>query len=305
MKLNYILDNFESLVCEIKNPKFSLVQDNKNSFEGFAFENFILYSISFQEENEKINYNISKPLNSIHPCAIDYKYYNDAAPKNCIPLIDQIVSELQIKSFSKEYHWKNANDKIQLYLKINPKLEKETKEIRFFNYCYNTLKNENEIIESFIKVKVLKCKTSEQITQFIHKNQYALDKFTSRLIKRINPNDFDDLYNISVNYDRIDCLKLTFNFAERLLAFLESEYYSFLNPSIRVSSNTILRTQNDLADKSEYIKSKISTYNLNKELLKIALNPIQKLEECNINEQITCNEYMSTKPFSVSLPSSV
>ncbi|MBC7410079.1 MAG: hypothetical protein H7339_16975 [Arcicella sp.] len=291
MKSNYILDNFESLVCEIKDSKFSLDQESKDSSHGYTFENFTLYSISFQDENGKINYKISNPSNSIHPCTVEYKYYSDAAPHNYIPLINQIVFELQIKSLSKEYHWKNNNDKIQLYIKANPKLEKETKEIRFFNYCYNILKNENDIIESFIKTKVLKCKTSEQTTQFIHKNQYALDKFTSRLIKRINPKSVDDLYCISENYDRIDCLKLTFSFAERLLAFLESDYFSFLNPTIRASDNTILKAQNNLAYKSEYIKSKINSADIDKKLSKIALNPIQKLEDCNVNKPITCNEY--------------
>ncbi len=291
MKLNYILDNFESLVCEIKNPKFSLDQDAKKTFQECTFENIVLYSISFQEENGKINYNIGNSLNSLHPCAIDYKYYSDVAPNNYIPLIDQIVSELQIKKATKEFYWKNNHEVIQLYIKADDSIQKETKEIQFFNYCYDTLKNENEVIETFIKAKVLKCKTTEQITQFIHKNQYALDKFTSKLIKRINPNNVDDLYSISINYDRIDCLKLVFTFAERLLSFLESEYFSFLNPNIRVSNNTVLRTQNDLVFKSDYIKSKINSLGIDKKLLKIALNPIHKLEQCNINESITCYEY--------------
>ena len=291
MKLNYILDNFESLVCEIKNPKFSLDQDTKKTFQECTFENLVFYSILFQEENGKINYNIGNSLNSLHPCTIDYKYYSNLAPNNCTPLINQIVSELQIKKATKEFYWKNNHEVIQLYIKADAKLQKETKEIQFFNYCYDTLKNENEVIENFIKTKVLKCKTAEQITQFIHKNQYILDKFTSKLIKRINPNNVDDLYCISDNCDRIDCLKLVFTFAERLLAFLESEYFSFLNPKIRVSNNTILRTRNDLAFKSEFIKLRINSSGIDKKLLKIALNPIHKLEECNINESINCYEY--------------
>ena len=291
MKLNYILDNFESLVYEIKNPKISQELTPTKVSQDSKYDGFKLYRVSFQENNKKINYRIDNPITKIHPCASDYKYCNHKTPHTYISLIDKIVSELQINSFHKEYYWRKENDETQLYIKVESEFKKETEEIQFFNYCYNTLKNENEIIENFIKVKVLKCKTSEQTIQFIHKNQYALDKFISRLIKRIGVNNVEDLYRISENYDRIDCLKLVFNFAERLLAFLESDYFSFLNPSIKISNNTLLKSQHNLSHKSEYIKSRIGNFNLDEKLIQIAFNPILKLKNSTFTEQLTCNEY--------------
>lgn len=291
MKLNYILDTFESLVCEIKNPKFSLDQDAKDTSQDDAFDNAIIYSITFCEENGAINYTSSGSINNLHPCAIELQFNDTEVAARYLKLIDPIVLKLQIKSFSKEYHWINTSNGIKLYIKVHPKLEKGTKEIRFFNYCYHILKNETELIEYDIKGKVLKCKSWEETTQFIHKNQHTLDQFISKLIKRINPNSVADLYTISNNFDRLDCLKLTYIFVEKIIAFLELEYASSLNSNIKVSNNSILKTQSELAYKCNFIKSKILAAKLNNELIQIAIIPILKIENNSINERLTNFEF--------------
>ena len=291
MKLNYILDTFESLVCEIKNLKFSLEQDTNNTLQHVVFENHLTYPISFREEKDKISYSCSGPINHLHPCYIEEQFQSIAVDNRYIKLIELIVTELRIKSLAKDSSWKNTPSGIQLHIKIQQKSSKETLESQFFNYCFHTLQNESELIESIIKAKVLKCKSEEETTLFIQKNQQALDTFIAKLIKRIHPNSIADLYTISPNYDRLDCLKLTFIFADKLLAFLESEYTSSLNHSIAVSNNTLLKTQNDLSSKYDYIQSRISESKLQSELKTIALYPLLKLSNIAINESLKIFEF--------------
>ena len=221
MKSNYILDTFESLVREIKNIHFSLEQNNYNTITESDFDNALCYSVTFHEDNGKINYVCSDAINNLHPCHVELQFHTSAVAQRYLKLIDSIISQLKIKSYTKEFNWQNTPNGIQLNIKVYPKVEKETQEIRFFNHCFHILKNETEVIENSIKTKVLKCKSSAQSTQYIQKNQHALHQFISKLIKRINPNSVADLYTISNNFDRLDCLKLTFIFAEKLLEFIE------------------------------------------------------------------------------------
>jgi hypothetical protein len=170
-------------------------------------------------------------------------------------------------------------------------VQHRSQEIQFFNHCFHTLKNETEVIETSIKAKVLKCKSSEQTTQHIQKTQHALHQFISKLIKRINPNSLADLYSISKNFDRLDCLKLTFIFAEKILALLESEYGSFLDQSCKVSSHTILKKQSELVDQCDFIKTKINNAKLNNELTKVAFYPIKEFKNNIVNERFTNFEF--------------
>lgn len=291
MKSNYILDTFESLVREIKNIHFSLEQDIKNNFQESDFDDALYYSVTFQEENGTISHVCSDAMNNLHPCHVELQFQNSVVDKRYLKLIDSIVSQLQIKSSTKEFYWNNTPNGIQLDIKVYPKSEKETNEMRFLNHCFHTLKNETEVIENGIKAKVLKCKSSEQTEQYIQKNQHALHQFISKLIKRINPNSVADLHTISNNFDRLDCLKLTFIFAEKILALLESEYCSFIDQSIKISNHNILKAQSELAHQCEFIKAKINNTKLNNELTKVAFSPITKFQNNSVNERLTNFEF--------------
>ncbi len=291
MKSNYILDTFESLVREIKNIHFSLEQNNYNTITESDFDNALCYSVTFQEDNGKINYVCSDAINNLHPCHVELQFHTSAVAQRYLKLIDSIISQLKIKSYTKEFNWQNTPNGIQLNIKVYPKVEKETQEIRFFNHCFHILKNETEVIENSIKTKVLKCKSSAQSTQYIQKNQHALHQFISKLIKRINPNSVADLYTISNNFDRLDSLKLTFIFVEKILALLESEYGSFLDQSIKVSNHTIIKSQSELAHQCDFIKSKINNAKLNNELTNVAFSPIDKFQNNYVNEQLTNFEF--------------
>lgn len=291
MKLNYILDTFESLVREIKNIHFSLELDIKNTFQESDFENTLYYYVTFREENGMLSYSCSDAINNLHPCHIEPQLQNCKVEKRYSKRIDSLVSQLQIKSSTKEFYWHNTPNGIQLIIKVFPKREKETNEIRFFNYCFHTLNNETEVIENGIKAKALKCKTSEQTTQYIQKIQHVLHQFTSKLIKRINPNSVSDLYVISNNYDRLDCLKLTFIFAEKILAFVESDYPSFLDQSIMASNHTILKMQTELVHQCDFITTKINNAKLNNDLTKIAYSPIDRFKNNIVNQRLTKFEF--------------
>jgi len=289
--MNYILENYESLVRDIKNPKFSLKPDVLDSFEEWQFEDFMIHSISFKEVDGSTTYSINQTFHSLHPNALEFENFNAATTSKYSFLLGEIESELQIEQQNREYFWITDQNEMKLYIKVLGEFLELTDNIRYFIYCSKMLKEENEKIENDIKIKVLKSKSTDEIDQYIKKKQQAFDNLTSGLIKRINPDNAADLYTISENYDRIDCLKLVHLFSERLLTFIETDYNNFLNKNTRLSLKTASAIQEQLMQKMGWFKIKVLQANLDPKLLKSALEPICKLENGNLQNRITNNEY--------------
>lgn len=247
--MNYILENYESIVREIKNRQLSVKQDIADSLDEWIFDNFLIYSILFKDAEGSLTYTIEKPLHSLHPDATEFENFPSDTTSKYNHLLAEIESELQLNDEVREYFWITHNSDTKLYIKIACDFLELTDNIRYFIYYSNVLRDENDKIENLIKSTVFKSKSEEKITQYIRKKQHAFYNFTSGLVKRINPESASNLYDISENYDKMDCLRLAFIFSEKLLTFLESEYNAFLNPYTKLSFKTVSATHYQLLHK--------------------------------------------------------
>nr|WP_315202032.1 hypothetical protein [uncultured Flavobacterium sp.] len=117
-------------------------------------------------------------------------------------------------------------------------IEDLSQEKRFFLYCYHSLKNENS---------------------------------------KINPINSSDLYQFSNNYDKIDCLKITYIYLEKLLRFIEKEYRNYLNENIQIPYRSTLVKEFEITNKLKEVKSRLLESNINDQLLKMAYEPLLKI----------------------------
>ncbi len=170
-------------------------------------------------------------------------------------------------------------------------IEDLSQEKRFFLYCYHSLKNENQKIKKINKERVFKLKSRERIEQYIHRKQYALENLAHRLVKEINPVNSSDLYQFSKNYDKIDCLKITYIYLEKLLCFIEKEYRNYLNVNIKIPYRSTFIKEFEITKKLKKVKSQLLRSNINDQLLKLVNEPLLKIATINIQEKLTYYEF--------------
>jgi hypothetical protein len=291
MKQKYILEIFDDIIREIKNPK--LVTDSKIilALKDCSMDSYHIHKVLFEKQEECIGYEIKKPVHNLHPNALELKNLENLSCAKFKSFIPEILAELNIQQSSTEYHFRKHKDNNNLYVIVNCKIEDLSEENRFFLYCYNLLKQENEQIKQTTKEIIFGLKSEESIEHYIHKKQYALENLAYQLIRDINPNTSIDIYEFSSNHNKIDCLKLTYIYLEKLLRFIEKEYHNYLNVNIRVPYRTILLKEFEIADKLNYVKSRLLSSNINERLLKLTYEPLLKIATINIQENITYYEF--------------
>jgi hypothetical protein len=291
MKQKYILETYDQILKEIKNPKLVFDNDFVSFLESSSEESFLIYKINFVKQNGKINYTIKKPLHNLHP---------KVAEKDCIecePIIEfekyipEIVNELELNQHNIQLRWYSKNDSISLYILQEIEISDLSNEHRFFLYCYHSLKNENDKIKKINKETIFNFKSKERVEQYIHKKQYALENLANRLIKDINPVNPDDIYRFSYCYDKIDCLKITYIYLEKLLRFIEKEFKNYLNVNIQIPYRSILVKEFEITDKLQELKSRLLGSNINDQLLKLVYEPLLKISTINIQEKLTYYDF--------------
>ena len=67
MKQKYILETYDQILKEIKNPKLVFDNDFVGFLENCSDESYLVYRVDFIKQNGKINYTIKKPLHNLHP----------------------------------------------------------------------------------------------------------------------------------------------------------------------------------------------------------------------------------------------
>jgi hypothetical protein len=301
MRKKYILETYDQILKEIKNPKIVFDNDFVGFLENCCDESFLIYKVNFVKQNGEINYVIKKKLQNLHP---------KVAEKDCIecePVLEfedyipKIIKELELEQHNIKLRWYSKNDNISLYILQEIEISNLSNEHRFFLYCYHSLKNENDKIKKINKEKVFKFKSKERIEQYIHKKQYALENLAHRLIKEINPVNSSDIYQFSNNYDKIDCLKITYIYLEKLLRFIEKEYRNYLNVNIQIPYRSILVKEFEITDKLKEVKSRLLGSNFNDQLLKLAYEPLLKIATINIQEKLTYYEFNYCTEFILTL----
>jgi hypothetical protein len=290
MKMSYLLDCYDVLLRQVKsNTAVSnkiilneLIKKEPNSYRVYKV------SISKREGTETIK--ISKPKHSFHPevSRLELKtIFNFNEFENYIPgLKNQIQFTGETILFAKEPQSQNT---FFVYEKcaISELIPKE----RFFLYCNQLLMEENQSIKLAIKEKVFKLKTNIKIEHYIHKNQLAMETMLNSLIKIINPETNNELYNYSEQYDKTDCLKCIYLNLEKLLIFIEKEYNDYLNVNIKVPHRTVLMNDYAIKPKLDFVRDSLLAKEMNQELLKILFEPIILLSTINIQNKITYYQF--------------
>ena len=288
MKIKYNLDIYDNIIKEIKNPKSVIIEDIISALLDWSFESHLIYLIKITKSNSKDVYNISKPIHSLHPNAPKLNKLSINLSNEDNNLTQQIVKELKAV---RKYFCLKHNKKSIIYLLIESNIEELEFENQYFLYCYKLVKNENEKIKIRIKESVFTLKSREKIKLYIHEKQNAIENIIIRLIKEINPINSDELYELSHNYSKIDCLKIVYIHLEKLSRFIEKEYSNYLNVNIRVPFRSISSHQYKITPKLEYVKSRLLSYNLENKIVQIAYEPILKIEKINIQEKLTYFEF--------------
>lgn len=290
MKPKYILENYDRILKEIKNPKIIFSNDLIPFLENFASESFLIYQVDFIKQDSTTKYVVKKPIHNLHPKVTKLNFKEVDVTKEFELFIPKILEELNILENQISLRWCSKNENT-LYLLQECEIEDLSQENRFFLYCYHSLKNENQKIKKINKERVFKLKSKERIEQYIHRKQYVLENLAHRLVKEINPINSSELYQFSNNYDKIDCLKITYIYLEKLLRFIEKEYRNYLNVNIQIPNRSTLVKEFEITNKLKEVKSRLLVSNINNQLLKLAYEPLLKIATINIQEKLTYYEF--------------
>ena len=300
MKPKYILENYDRILKEIKNPKIIFSNDLTPFLENFTFESFLIYQIDFIRNKDNTKYLVKKPIHNLHPKVRKLNFNNNEVADDFKSFIPRILDELNIFDNPVSFRSCSKNENT-LYILQEYKIEDLSQEKRFFLYCYHSLKNENTIIKKRNKERVFKLKSKEQIEQHIHRKQYALENLAHKLIKEINPVNSLDLYQFSNNYDKIDCLKVAYIYLEKLLRFIEKEYRNYLNVNIQIPYRSTLVKEFEIANKLNDVKSRLLDSNIDDQLLKLTYEPLLKIATISIQEKLTYYEFNYCSEFILAL----
>ena len=300
MKIAYLLDCYDVLLRQVKS---NVTVPNKvvlNELVKKEDDSYRIYKITIIKREGTETIKISKPKHSFHPevqrlelkTLFHFNEFEEYIPrlKNLIDFTGETIL------FAKN---KQSQNTFYVYEKctiseLNPKE-------RFFLYCNQVLMEENQNIKLAIKEKVFKLKSTIKIEHYIHKNQLAMETQLNNLIKQINPETNDELYQFSEEYNKIDCLKTIYSNLEKLLLFIEKEYNNYLNVNIMVPHRTVLMNEYEIKPKLDFVRDSLLAKVVNSDLLKILFEPIILLSTINIQNKITYYQFNYAKEYVLEL----
>lgn len=296
MKQKYILGIYDNLINDIKYEDYTNETEIISFLKSCSKESYYIHQIHFSKQKGNINYSFKKKLHNLHPYAPKFiPTDRDIYPeyKEAIPLL---LKELNIHDSNIDHCWTTLNKKNSLIIREYCTIEELSSDNRFFLYCYNFAKKTNNKIKETHKEKVYGLKTKEKTEHYIHQKQYALENLYYGLIKDINPTIPKDIYNLSEDCNKIDCLKITYIYLEKLLIFIENEYRNFLDVNTQVPYRTLLVKEFEIMDKLNLVQSRLLEMKINDDLRKMAFIPLLKMATTNIKEKITyCEFHYCTK----------
>ena len=221
MKHKYILETYDRIINEIKNPKIVFENDFVPFLLSCTEESYLIYKVNFIKENGIIRYQTKEPIHNLHPKFEEINTIETFVDENLAEFIPSILQELNLDSKVVRLYWSTKNGSDSLYILADIDIEELTNETRFFFYCYHTLQKENERIKKLNKETIFNFKSNQRTEQYIHKKQYAIENLAARLIKDINPANTIDIYKYSNKYDKKDCLKVVYIYLEKILRLLK------------------------------------------------------------------------------------
>ena len=291
MKQKYILEIYDKLIKEIKYPANGKDSEIISFLKKESKESHYIHQIHFAKHKNKINYTAQQKVHNLHPLAPQLRAVTGNTDTSLEELIPQILNELNITEANIDYYWFSVNNTSSLIIKETCRIEDLSVEERFFLYCCQIVKDENHKILKNHKKNVFKLSSKVKMEHYIHRKQKALENLYYDLINDINPNVSKEIYLFSSDYDRVDCLKITYVYLEKLLVFLEKEYRNFLDTNTAVPYRTILSKELEIKDKINYIELRLEEITLSNNLCKIALLPLKKMTQIDIMDKITYSEF--------------
>lgn len=277
MKSTYILDTYESVVREVKNSKTNLDPLIGEYLNDNPFENYVLFPIHFPVPQDENTYTIEPKIHSLHPRAADLMDLNLKVNHSFEIVLPKIRRHLKLVDADADFFWLDRKTFVRLYIKVYCHFPRESLDLKLIKYCNLFLRDENEKIEWKIKTKISKTRNLKECQQYIRKKHHNISAFLETLCARIEPTNIGDLYVISENFDRMDSLKVIFIYAEKVLFFLENQYFEFIDSASLASIPFILRHQVKLNDKVSTITTVISNSNLETDLRDLVLRPLSKI----------------------------
>jgi len=290
MKIAYLLDCYDVLLRQVKSNTTVSNKVVLNELIKKEIGSYRIYKVSISKREGTEIIKISNPKHSFHPEVqrLELKtmfHFNEF--ESYIPRLKNLIE------FTGETILFAAEPKSQNIFYVYEKCsisEIITKE-RFFLYCNQVLKEENQNIKLAIKEKVFKLKSTLKIEHYIHKNQLAMETLLNHLIKQINPETNNELYQYSNEYNKIDCLKSIYYNLEKLLLFIEKEYNEYLNVNIMVPQRTVLMNEYAIKPKLDFVRDSLLAKEINQDLLKILFEPILLLSTINLQNKITYYQF--------------
>jgi hypothetical protein len=290
MKIAYLLDCYDVLLRQVKsNTTLSnkvilseLVKKEEDSYR--------IYKVTIRKREGTETIKISKPKHSFHPevqrlelkTLFHFNEFEEYIPrlKNLIDFTGETIL------FAADQQRLNT-----FYVYEKCAISELNQKERLFLYCNQVLMEENQKIKLAIKEKVFKLKSNLKIEHYIHKNQLAMESQLNSLIKQINPDTNNELYQYSDQYNKIDCLKSIYSNLEKLLLFIEKEYNEYLNVNIMVPQRTVLMNEYAIKPKLDFVRDSLLAKEVNGDLLKILFEPILLLSTINLQNKITYYQF--------------
>lgn len=284
MKKKYILEKYDLLFSEIKTYRINNFQLN----DELNFVSYDIYRITFIKNKTELAFDI--PFNSQHPRATQIVTTHEVNKEDYQDIMKLCKKKFNEVEMINSKLVKDTTENL-FYLYMPAKAENLTPALNFFIHVFNQVKNENNLIKSTIKQKVYNCNNKDEIEHYIQKTQYVFENLASRIINEINPTVSNDIYNLSIENNQKDCLKILYIHLEKLLRFIEKEYKSFLNVNIQVPLRTVLIKEAEISPKLRFVKSILLDLEIDEKLLQITYQPILKMVTINVLDKLTYQEF--------------
>ncbi len=159
-----------------------------------------------------------------------------------------------------------------------------------YYYYNNLLKEEVLRIKKTIKESVFGYASSEDIEQYIHKQQHALINLCFQLMKVLDSEKQNDIYKPASSFTDIDILNNVFISLEELLRFFEKNYLKYIDGNIQIPYRSALVKIYEIDEKLEVVKSTLLNSEISPILLKCIYVPFLKLSAITIEERISYKE---------------
>lgn len=299
MNNKYLLEKFDILISEIQNSENITSEYMLTLLYTEIPQSHTIYEVEFSNSNTKQPIRISKGINNLDPLAPILKKSRTNLPEEIVKWIPNIEKQLQINKNT--YNCFLDKKSAKLYCLVNCKLESHSDQDLFLYYCNSVLKKELETIKKRIKEVVASLSSKDEIQNFIQKKHSDIQRLLDKLLTEINPNTFDELYELYNNCCEIKGLKLTYQYLEKLINYLEIDHYPYLDKKEKASYQIIIDTRKQIEPQYKQIYFYCNQSQPDTKVMKLIKDNLSKIIEPQLFHTVTYEELNYTIEFTTKL----